>query len=126
MLADRLLAELGVTPKRLQELFRLPHPQIQQELEKLKQEARVLYRRAVFRYHPDRNPDDPYAGKILKALGEVIRHVEGLEVRRSEPPPTVPRYVQEDVSPGTAPFQANPQAPKPQYDATRVVFIRVP
>lgn len=140
-LARQLAAEFGATPKRLDRLRHTPFPQAVKDLAELKREVKAAYKKLAFKYHPDRNPDDPEGAEArFKLLSHVLREIEGLQVR---PPQRqvvrrmvfVPGYgpgvisVNAGVGYGHVVTATNSgtatTTTSPAYDARRVAFIRI-
>lgn len=81
-LLQRALAELGLNGPGLGALRLLP-PERQQAI--LKQRGRTL----LARYHPDRNPGNPLAEPLFKAVGQALREAP-LLLTQSEPARPLP------------------------------------
>lgn len=129
---DRIAVELGFTPQRVHTLRSLSFEKAVLELEELKKEAKVRYKKLVFKYHPDKNPGDPDASIKLTQLNEVLKTIEGLKVQRTVPPPVMhvqfvnmgPQIYQQ-VHVRTVPnYQASTTSTTATYVATRVVNVR--
>lgn len=84
--AQILAAELGATPQRFDEIRRLPYPQAVKALEQLKADVRANYKKCAFKYHPDRNPDDPEgATQKFKLLAVIVERIQKFRVRPPQP-----------------------------------------
>lgn len=131
---DQIAAQLGLTPDRVQALRRLPYEKALVDLDELKKEARSRYRKLVFKWHPDRNPNDPKATEKLTDLAQVLRTIEGLKLQRQAPPPAMHvhfQYVRAPVVHVRAPSYStstststSTSASTVTYNAGRVVFVR--
>jgi hypothetical protein len=129
---DSIAAQLGLTPQRIHELRTLPFEKAVVQLDELKKEARGLYRKQVFKCHPDRNPNDDRAAERLRDLAEVLQKIEGLRLQKAAPPPVLMRiqYVYVNgAQPGpfvnTVPsYSTTASTTSTTYQAGRVVFVR--
>lgn len=138
-LALAIAAELGASPGRVQHIRSLPLQQAVQAIEQLKADVKKAVKRLALKYHPDRNPDRvEWATERFKVLMAVVAEIEGLRVVARQPPP-IQRTVQWTHTSATSTattvnfhggyfrWVTQPARPAPgaNYDATRVVFIRV-
>ena len=129
---------LDATPERLQAIARLPNFELARKaLEELKAEVHKRYKKLAFEWHPDRNPGDPEAEAKFKALGQVLKELDKLQLQR--PQPVFHRVVHfyrtspygGSVTTNTTatgfgawhPFDS-PVTPTRPYDARRVVFVK--
>jgi vancomycin resistance protein YoaR len=131
--ARQYAAQLGLTPQRIQALQSLPSfDEASRSLEVLKKEARAQYRKLVFQYHPDRNPGNVSASETLRDLGEVMRHIEALNIQQRVPQPVMQiHFVQVQHQPVTVHVRTAPSyntstagTTTSTYHAPRVAFIR--
>lgn len=107
--AQALAAELGATPQRFDAIRRLPYPKAVPALEQLKQDVQANYKKCAFKYHPDRNPDDPEgAAEKFKLLAVIVERIQAFRCR--PPRPQVARPI-------------NPQNIHPQGMRRRFVFV---
>ena len=133
------MQELHATPDRVKQLGSLPFKQAAEGLEKVKVEARKLYKQLAFKWHPDRNPDSQQeAATRFKMLGQVLKELETLQIRQRPPMPmqqvfhvvfhrgTTTATTATTVNWASAPRpDATNANPGPSYDARRVAYIRV-
>lgn len=130
---------LDATPERLQQIARLPTFELAcKALEELKTEVHKRYKKLAFEWHPDRNPGDPEAEAKFKALGQVLKELDKLQLQRPQPVfhrvvhfyPASPYGGTVTTSTTTTgfgawhPFDATTTGPARHYDARRVVFIK--
>ena len=88
--AQTLAAELGATPQRFDEIRRLPYPEAVKALDQLKADVRANYKKCAFKYHPDRNPEDPEgATEKFKLLAVIVERIQRFRVRPPAPPQMV-------------------------------------
>jgi len=120
-LISRLSHEMGVTEARIDRLRRLPFDQARVELDSFKKEVRRNYRTLVFKYHPDRNPQDPDATSKLTWLGKMLKQIDGLQVQRAIPQP-VQWFVKVQYVYETA--NQEPARPAPQYSTAQGSTVR--
>lgn len=91
-LRRQLAAEFGASPDRLAKLKAMAYPQATKELAELQQEAKAAYKKLAFKYHPDRNPDDPEtAAEKFKLLPGVLKEIQGWRIRPVQRRPRVIR-----------------------------------
>jgi len=131
------MQELNATPDRVKRLGALPFKQAAEGLEKVKVEARKLYKQLAFKWHPDRNPDSQEeAATRFKMLGHVLKELEAIQVRQRPPMPmqqvfhvVFHRNTATATTTNTTSWASRPDAttasPGPSYDARRVAYIRV-
>jgi hypothetical protein len=85
----RIAAELGLTADCAQELLKLPFERAVSELQAVKNAARSKYKKLVFQWHPDRNPDDPTAAQKIADLNDTLKLIEALQIQRAAPLPPI-------------------------------------
>jgi hypothetical protein len=126
-----LAAEMCVTKQRVTNIHAASSfEEAKKRLEALKVDAKAAYKRLAFKYHPDRNPGDAEAEAKFKALGAVLKEVEGLEVQPPRPqptpvqPPPTTYYSRRPGGPSIFTTATNTANTGVGYDARRVVFIR--
>jgi len=113
-------ASLGATQERLDGLLRQPRSEASLELERLKKQARSLYRKLAAKYHPDRPSGDAV---LFVALGKALAHIEGLTLSIPKPREWVSYQVV--FSEGHPYDEARVKTRKGvTYDARRVAFMR--
>jgi hypothetical protein len=96
--AQALAAELGATPQRFDEIRRLPYPKAVPALEQLKRDVQANYKKCAFKYHPDRNPDDPEgAAEKFKLLAVIVERIQAFRVRPQRPQMPRPIAVQQQA-----------------------------
>ncbi len=129
--ANQYAVQLGLTPQRLQALqSRSTFEEASQDLEELKKDVRLQYRKLVFQYHPDRNQGNPSASETLRDLNEVLRHIEDLKILPRAPQPVIQIHfvhVQQhpQAYPRTAPsYNTSTNTTTHTYHAHRVAFVR--
>jgi len=125
--------ELGVTRAEVEALRRMPFEAAVRRLADLKQVAKDRYRKLAFIYHPDRNPGDAKAEAMFRAIGTVLKEVEGLRVERPRPqpvmvvqfyPPQAPMRGGTVTIRGTIRQGTGTSTTASTYDARRVAYIR--
>lgn len=136
-LVNQLAAEFGFTPEVLTKLRQTPYPQSAQALTGLQQKARAAYKKLAFKYHPDRNPDDPEgAAERFKLLPQVLQDIENLRVAPQRQAIRrvvfVPGFGVGAATPGFTGYgqvinatNAGTAATTSAYDAKRVTFIKI-
>lgn len=138
-----LAAELGVTQQALLYIRQAPNfPEAERRLEELKAAVTKQFRKLGFKYHPDRNPDDPEATARFKFLNEMVQQVQKWGVQAKPRPMPRPNTSMQvvfhragPVSTTAAPTSSSvfqkayssttSNTTTGSYDARRVVFIRV-
>lgn len=119
--------EMGVTDNRMLEVRQAPtREHACQRLQALQADVRTAYRRAVFKYHPDRNPGDATALEKFRAAKVVLDRIESLTIAVVPQPVIHVFYVDPFQRPASTTIHRQTQSrPQRVYDAKRVAFIRV-
>lgn len=89
-IANRLIAELGITQDKMLRLQMLPYATAVQELEALKAEVSKTHRQLAKQYHPDQGGDDV----TMRLLNDIVAEFKDLKVVPIPvaPPPTIIFY----------------------------------
>jgi hypothetical protein len=87
----RVMNELGAGPQHLQERVQSqPNYELAcKALEELKADARKRYKELALKWHPDRNPGNPEAETLIKALNRIIADLDKLQLRPPQPRPVM-------------------------------------
>ncbi len=115
------MAALNVTPDRLHKLRMIPFPEAVRKLESIKVEARKLYKQLAFKWHPDRNPDDPNVEDQFKALGAVLADLEKLRIQ----PPVQPPMMRFVYYPQASPFGSSIAYATTTTATTTTMWVKV-
>lgn len=81
---------MGLTDERIQAIQKAPSfEEGKRRLDTLKAEAKAAYKKLAFKYHPDRNKDDPEAEAKFKALTKLLNEIQSFELAPMRPPPVM-------------------------------------